>query len=419
MKIILLSAILFVSISVKGQETLQPQSLKEFIQKVTGNKGTNEEKTRKLVRWINTNFKWSYTDYQKRTVEEIIQRKAGNCAELANVLAALLTEMNIKFRWIAEINIQPRKENRLKTAMQKVTENGKGMSVFGLMHNDHVWLEVQNEKDKSWFPADPAVGVVGMNEWISARMKFNERTISPIPEVAKVVEEMFVPFVVVAKEKRNSKPSEIRSQFYLIEGFNSFYKKKLTKLEVWQEWSEKIVNFADTGRDAFAGEVNLHEREKDIEEIWATYQKLKEEATKQNLSKTSPKEIAINELLELHKLQRDAHFNRDAKLLVSIMDENFMEISNGKINSPKKEDMIKRFQSYFDSVTFMEWDDIKPPIVKISDDLTLAYMLVSKRVRLKTKENNEQTTIFAWTSTFRKIKGKWMMTSIASTAENR
>jgi hypothetical protein len=81
--------------------------------------------------------------------------------------------------------------------------------------------------------------------------------------------------------------------------------------------------------------------------------------------------------------------------------------------------MIKRFQSYFDSVTFIEWDDIKPPIVKISDDLTLAYMLVSKRVRLKTKDDQEQTTIFAWTSTFRKIKGKWMMTSIASTAENR
>lgn len=35
--------------------------------------------------------------------------------------------------------------------MQKVAENGKEMSVFGLMHNDHVCLEMQNEKDKSWF----------------------------------------------------------------------------------------------------------------------------------------------------------------------------------------------------------------------------------------------------------------------------
>jgi hypothetical protein len=278
--LLLLIAILFVSIPARTQETLQPQSLKEFIQMVTGNKGTNEEKTRKLVRWINTNFQWSYTDYQKRTVEEIIQRKAGNCAELANVLAALLTEMNVQFRWIAEINIQPRKESRLKTAMQKVAENGKSMSVFGLMHNDHVWLEVQNEKDKSWFPADPAVGVVGMKEWIAARMKFNQRTISPIPEVAKVVKEMFVPFVVVAKEKRSSKTYEIRSQFYLIDGFNSFYKKKLTKLKSWQEWNEKVTKFAETGRSAFAGEVNLHEKANEIEEIWNAYEELKKEATK-------------------------------------------------------------------------------------------------------------------------------------------
>lgn len=281
-KIITLSAILIFSYATHGQETSQNQTLKEFVQMVTGGKGTNEEKTRKLVRWINTNFKWSYTDYQKRTVEEIIQRRAGNCAELANVLAALLTEMNIQFRWIAEINIQPRKESRLKTAMERVAKYGYGNSVFGLMHNDHVWLEVLNEKDKSWFPADPAVGVVGMKEWISARMKFDQRTISPIPEVAKVVEEMFVPFVVVAKEKRNSKPSEIRSSFYLIEGFNSFYKKKLTKLDAWKEWNEKVARFADTGRGAFAGEVNLHEHGKEIEEIWQTYEKLKQEALKRN-----------------------------------------------------------------------------------------------------------------------------------------
>lgn len=277
--LIFLMVVLFVSIS-KAQESAPTQSLKDLVQEVTQNKGSNEEKARKLVRWVNANFKWSYTDYQKRTVEEIIQRRAGNCAELANVLSVLLTQANIPFRWVAEINIQPRKEYRLKTAIQMVLENGNRMSVFGLMHNDHVWLEVQNEKDKSWFPADPAVGVVGMKEWISARMAFNQRTISPIPEIAKVIEEMFVPFVIVVKEKRDSQPTEIRSQFYLIDGFNSFYKKKLSKLQTWKEWNEKVSKIADFGRGAFAGEINLHEHEKEIEEIWQAYEKLKQEAMK-------------------------------------------------------------------------------------------------------------------------------------------
>ncbi len=128
--------------------------------------------------------------------------------------------------------------------------------------------------------------------------------------------------------------------------------------------------------------------------------------------------IAIKKLLELHELQRNAHFNRDAKLLTSIMADNFTEVRNGKINTPKKEDLFKRFQGYFDSVTFIEWDDIQPPIIKISDDATLAQIFVQKRVKLKTNENQVESTIYAWTATFKKNLNNWVMTSITST-ENK
>lgn len=126
---------------------------------------------------------------------------------------------------------------------------------------------------------------------------------------------------------------------------------------------------------------------------------------------------AIKKLMELHELQRTAHFNSDAKLLVSIMADDYIEVINGKVNSPKKEDLIKRFQRYFDSVTFIEWDDIQPPIIKVSDDGTLAYVFVNKRVKLKTKENKEELTTFAWTATFQKIIDNWLMTSITSTVD--
>lgn len=128
--------------------------------------------------------------------------------------------------------------------------------------------------------------------------------------------------------------------------------------------------------------------------------------------------IAIKKLLELHELQRTAHFNGDVKLLVSILADDFKEISNGKIISPKKEDLVKRFQNYFDTVTFIEWDDINPPIVKVSNDASMAHVYVNKRVKFKTKEQNEESTTFAWTSTFQKIDGNWLMTSITSTVVN-
>ena len=89
-----------------------------------------------------------------------------------------------------------------------------------------------------------------------------------------------------------------------------------------------------------------------------------------------------------------------------------------QVNTPKKEDLFKRFQGYFDSVTFIEWDDIQPPIIKISDDATLAQIFVQKRVKLKTNENQVESTIYAWTATFKKNQNNWVMTSITST-ENK
>lgn len=253
-------------------------NLKQLVAEVTGDKGTNEEKTRKLVQWVNTNFTWSYTDYQKRTVEEIVARRAGNCAELANVLAAMLKEGDIPFRWAAEINIEPRRESRQETAAKMVAERGKQYSVFGLMHNDHVWLEVKNEKDGSWFPADPAVGVVGLKDWLRARVAFDQRTKPVVPEVAEIVKDMLVPFVIVAKETRNGNPVENRSKYYLVDSFNSLYAGKLAKLPTWSEWTRVVEEVSPLGQAAFSGEENLHEHQKQIEAVWQDYEKLRQEA---------------------------------------------------------------------------------------------------------------------------------------------
>lgn len=149
---------------------------------------------------------------------------------------------------------------------------------------------------------------------------------------------------------------------------------------------------------------------------------LKFQSIKINMIKLSvfdipEKIIAIKKLMELHDLQRTAHFNRDAKLLVSIMSEKFLEIRNGKITSPKKDELIKRFQGYFDSVTFIEWEDKQSPIIEVSEDLKMAVIHVTKKVRLITKGGNEELTNYAWSATFEKINDHWQMKSMTSTSE--
>ena len=131
------------------------------------------------------------------------------------------------------------------------------------------------------------------------------------------------------------------------------------------------------------------------------------------------KVVAMNELFELHKQGRVAHFTRDAKMLVSGFADDFTSISNGKISKPSREASFKRFQNYLNNSTFIEWDDITPPVIKVSDDATLAYVLVHKKVRLLAKDESgkeaEETEIFAWAALYRKIKGEWKLTAVVST----
>lgn len=267
------------ALSLPGYAQVQPSdATRTLVQSLTAGESSNEGKTRKMVQWLNRNLTWTYTDYQKRTPEQILERRAGNCAELASVLAAMLKADGIPFRWISEINIQQRSEDRQKTAAEKIAASGIRMSVFGLMHNDHVWLEVGNEKDGSWFPADPAAGVVGMDEWINSRMLFTQRRISPIPDVADTLAGMYAPVAVVASDRRGGVPAEIRSVFYLIEGFNAHYQGKLAALPAWAAWQSRVESFAPVASGAFASQVNLHQNQAQIEGLWQTYQQLRAEA---------------------------------------------------------------------------------------------------------------------------------------------
>ena len=144
------------------------------------------------------------------------------------------------------------------------------------------------------------------------------------------------------------------------------------------------------------------------------------------LNKTNEKVFAVpskvsamNEIATLLKQARVAHFTRNANLLVSTFAEDFTSISGGKISKPSREASLNRFQNYLKNSTFIEWDDITPPIIKVSDDASMAYAFVYKKVRLLAKDENgkeqEETEVFAWAEIYRKIKNEWKLVAVIST----
>ncbi len=285
MKAALIAALmLMMSLSSPGQTPESPASATDRLaREIAGDSGSSLQRTRKLVEWINQNLAWSATDYQQRTPEEIIGRRGGNCAELARVLARLLAPANIRYRWAAEINLQPYSAQRQQSAEQLVKRTGLRGSVFGARHNDHRWLEIYDDAASTWVPADPAMGVVGVQEWIKMRLALQDRPAPPLPATAEIARSMIVPFVVVVLPKEKSESPEDRTEFYLIDQFNAAYGGKLASLPAWIEWTGAVRRLSRVAIDAFQGRANLHDRSEEIRQLSDIFEQLRQQAKEHRL----------------------------------------------------------------------------------------------------------------------------------------
>ncbi|MFY0604466.1 MAG: nuclear transport factor 2 family protein [Flavobacteriaceae bacterium] len=135
------------------------------------------------------------------------------------------------------------------------------------------------------------------------------------------------------------------------------------------------------------------------------------------------KSVSIEEdtakILALHHAQRGYHFNKDSIAFANQLSENFISINRGKITHPKKEETISRYNGYFSSVEFLKWDDVSEPIIKFSDDASMAYTIVDKIVTVsyQGEKGNIVTdeTHFVWTTIYKKNNGIWKIDCVTST----
>lgn len=204
--------------------------IQRFAATIAGNAQTGYERAERLLTWLSRHFKWLSTDYLKRTVKEIIVRKGGNCFELATVYMSLIKVLGIRYRPIAEINIHPVSERRRTSAEELVARRGFSASVFGKQHNDHRWVEIYDEKNNEWVPADPSVGVIGLEAWLKSRVWFGERWAID----TSITNDMIVPFAIFVTGNKNE-ILEDRTQYYLVESFNRLYKEGLKELSSWSQ----------------------------------------------------------------------------------------------------------------------------------------------------------------------------------------
>lgn len=128
------------------------------------------------------------------------------------------------------------------------------------------------------------------------------------------------------------------------------------------------------------------------------------------------KEIAA--LAQLQKQEQDAHLQEQPALLVNMLHDTLTQVKNGVVSYYTKDEMTERFISYFESVEFIKWEDVRPPVYTISDDGSMAHILIQKNVVVDMEQDTagtRETTNFVWTELWKKKEGRWKMHSVTTT----
>lgn len=86
-------------------------------------------------------------------------------------------------------------------------------------------------------------------------------------------------------------------------------------------------------------------------------------------------------LLALHQAGIHHHVEGDAEALVSDLSETFLAVSDGKIHRQARADVRAFFERYMKDAEYDDYSDHEPPIVRVSSDGTMAWIISRMHVK--------------------------------------
>lgn len=129
----------------------------------------------------------------------------------------------------------------------------------------------------------------------------------------------------------------------------------------------------------------------------------------------------VEQLLRIHESDRRAHFETSAKQIMEHATDEFISVRAGGIQRTTRAENLKFFEEYFKGAKYYEWDDLEPPIVRVSNDASMAWMIVRTRVRREQAQSGGQATerkfVYAGIMAYEKKGGRWLRVANVSTFE--
>ena len=116
-------------------------------------------------------------------------------------------------------------------------------------------------------------------------------------------------------------------------------------------------------------------------------------------------------LLALHEEVMQAHRESNADLLLRSEGPDSISANRGQITKPTLEARRARFEQYLGTTRFTEYIDLVPPVVRVSNDGSLGWVIVQVRAAgvQTTQDGGSQPLAFesAWIELYERRGGNW------------
>jgi hypothetical protein len=125
-----------------------------------------------------------------------------------------------------------------------------------------------------------------------------------------------------------------------------------------------------------------------------------------------PGNVDAEAILKIHQDLLDAHLSNDAAAVLAAESMDPVVVSRGEVLHPKRADRKQMFDGYLSSIEFERYRDLIDPIVRVSDDGTLGWLICQVEIVGKHKgisgDSAQLNSVWAWVELYEKRDGQWI-----------
>jgi hypothetical protein len=119
----------------------------------------------------------------------------------------------------------------------------------------------------------------------------------------------------------------------------------------------------------------------------------------------------------MHEQVLEAHRQNNVEMWNSLEADTLTVASRGMLMQISLKDRLPNRRSYLQTTKFEKYEDLRPPIIKVSDDGSLAWLFAQVEVKGERELGGKTVPfhdVWAWVELYERRNGKWLGTGNAS-----